>query len=104
MKQKQLKKDFILSLMAFASLGLVFTSCSDNENNDSEKVTDVQYPVAFELPLNVTDPSLKSATVTLTNIETKKQLSTTQFTMVNNQYVDTLSVEAEPITSTSKAK
>ncbi len=94
MKQKQLKKDFILSLMAFASLGLVFTSCSDNENNDSEKVTDVQYPVAFELPLNVTDPSLKSATVTLTNIETKKQLSTTQFTMVNNQYVDTLSVEA----------
>lgn len=86
-----MKKNLILSLMAIASLGLTISSCSDNE----EKIPTVEtakYAVTLDLPLNVENPQLTSATATLTNVATKDQYTTSNFRKVGEQYADTLTL------------
>lgn len=85
-----MRKHLIMSLMALATAGLVFTSCSDDENNTPEKTA--QYAVALDMPLNLDNAKLESATATLTNVSTKKTYTAQNFRLSGTQYADTLTL------------
>ena len=85
-----MRKHLIMSLMALASAGLVFTSCSDDENNTPEQTA--QYAVALDMPLNLDNAKLESATATLTNVSTKKTYTAQNFRLSGTQYADTLTL------------
>ncbi len=86
-----MRKHLIMSLMALATAGLVFTSCSDDDNNaTAEKTT--QYAVALDMPLNLDNAKLESATATLTNVSTKKTYTAQNFRLSGTQYADTLTL------------
>ncbi len=86
-----MRKHLIMSLMALATTGLVFTSCSDDDPaNNPEKTT--QYAVALDMPLNLDNAKLESATATLTNVSTKKTYTAQNFRLSGTQYADTLTL------------
>ncbi len=86
-----MRKHLIMSLMALATTGLVFTSCSDDDPaNNPEKAT--QYAVALDMPLNLDNAKLESATATLTNVSTKKTYTAQNFRLSGTQYADTLTL------------
>jgi len=86
-----MKKYLFLSLMAAAMTGLAFTSCSD-EDDVTPTVQTAKYAVTLDLPLNVNEPELTSATATLTNVATKEKYPATNFRKVGDQYADTLTL------------
>ncbi len=86
-----MRKHLIMSLLALATTGLVFTSCSDDDPaNNPEKTT--QYAVALDMPLNLDNAKLESATATLTNVSTKKTYTAQNFRLSGTQYADTLTL------------
>lgn len=86
-----MRKHMILSLVALASFGLLATSCSDDDDN-SQSVPEVTYGVTLSMPLNVSNPSLESATVVLTNVTTQKEYTANTFTKQGEYYVDSITV------------
>lgn len=86
-----MRKHLIMSLMALATAGLVFTSCSDDDNNPTAEKT-TQYAVALDMPLNLDNAKLESATATLTNVSTKKTYTAQNFRLSGTQYADTLTL------------
>lgn len=86
-----MRKHLIMSLMALATAGLVFTSCSDDDNNAIVEKT-AKYPVALDLPLNLDNAKLEKATATFTNVSNKKTYTTQNFRLNGTQYADTLTL------------
>lgn len=86
-----MRKHLILSLVALASMGLVATSCSDNDD-PTPSTPQVTYGVTLSMPLNVHDAELESATVVLTNVTTKEEYTGNTFAKQGEYYVDSITV------------
>ncbi len=86
-----MRKHLTMALMALATAGLTLTSCSDDDNAPTAEKT-TQYAVALDLPLNLTNAKLESATATLTNVSTKKTYTAQNFRLAGTQYADTLTL------------
>ncbi len=86
-----MRKHLIMSLMALATAGLVFTSCSDDNNDDVAEKT-AKYAVALDMPLNLDNAKLEAATATLTNVSTKKTYTAQNFRLSGTQYADTITL------------
>lgn len=82
------KKTFLKTVVC-AFFGLAIVSCSDDNSEDiTTKTTD--FAVVLDMPLNVEQPKLTSATATLTNVTTKQKYTTSNFRQSGEQYADTL--------------
>lgn len=82
-----------LLVVAMSAIAITFSSCTDdNENDDKQQEVMVNHVVALDLPLNIDNDTLVSATATLTNVQTKKQYTTNTFSQVDKQWVDTVNI------------
>ena len=90
-KNKQMKKKkFILSLLAVTSICVFVVSCKDDDVD--EVIVNSKIALSLDMPLDIVSPSLKEATATLTNIQTKKTYTISNFRKSGTQYVDTTDV------------
>lgn len=85
-----MRKHLIMAFMALAATGLTLTSCSDDDEPTATPT--VKYGVTLDMPLNLSEPELQSATATLTNVMTKETYTTANFHLVGGQYTDTLTL------------
>lgn len=94
------KNLFFMYFMA-AVLGLSFTACSDDDGNGGgdggnddggNTNTTALCAIVLDMPLNVENPTLTSATATLTNVSTNVQYTLTNFRATGTQYSDTITV------------
>ena len=84
------KKKFILSLLAVTSICVFVVSCKDDDVD--EVIVNSKIALSLDMPLDIVSPSLKEATATLTNIQTKKTYTISNFRKSGTQYVDTTDV------------
>lgn len=77
-------------MMAIFAIGFGLTSCNDDDNDTV--VNFVDNVVRVSLPLNVDSAELVSATATLTNVQTGKTYTSSEFILVDGEYIDTLNV------------
>lgn len=71
-----------------SALLMLFTSC----NNDNDVAQDVALRVYLDMPLNVSDPVLTQVKAELTNVETRKTYTATDFQADGDSYVATVLV------------
>lgn len=83
------KKIFKLFVALLAIVGL-FASCSDDNDNQPQQPTMVDYSVSLVMPLNVDNPTIKDAVATFTNVQTKATYSLNQFKANGNNFSGTL--------------
>lgn len=81
-----------LSILALALAGLAFTSCSNDDPITPPETLTTKYAVTLDMPLNVKDAKMTSASATLTNVATKETYTTSNFRQNGTQYADTLEV------------
>lgn len=87
-----MKQKILFGFMALMACGLSLTSCSDNDDDNGVKTKMVEVPISLSMPLNVNRPVLNGAVATFTDVNTKKTYTTSSFTLLDGQYVDTVSV------------
>jgi hypothetical protein len=83
--------------LSIASMGLfilisTFMSCKDSNSTEDYSIPNTKFALSLDMPLNIASPILTEATATLTNIQTKKTYTTSNFRKSGTQYVDTTDV------------
>ena len=83
------KQNPILAL--FAMLCIAFASCTNYNDNGIEPQI-ANHSLALTIPLNINGATLTQATAVLTNVETGKQYTATNFKPTGKEFETTVSV------------
>lgn len=83
-----MKSRLFLYVLAVMAIGMAVVSCS----KDSDSIPDVKYTVLLEMPINLDTPTLKSATVTLTDIKGGASYTVTDFVADGSKYKASITV------------
>ena len=83
------KFKFFATMLAMSAIGASFVACDDDDDNEIPMVNHV---VKLTVPMGLQDVTVDDATVTMTNNENGKEYTSSQFVLVNDEYVDTVTV------------
>ena len=83
------KFKFFATMLAMSAIGASFVACNDDDDNEIPMVNHV---VKLTVPMGLQDVTVDDATVTMTNNENGKEYTSSQFVLVNDEYVDTVTV------------
>ena len=78
-------------LALFAMLCIAFASCTNYNDNGIEPQI-ANHSLALTIPLNINGATLNQATAVLTNVETGKQYTATNFKPAGKRFETTVSV------------